>query len=89
MTRVKWITKLAIGIATCGVTLARSTAAVPEKATLPGAPVAKAGAMKLSAEPSSGAPAVGGGLPAARIAASPCTWLGDKWVKPTLVGVVG
>jgi hypothetical protein len=47
-----------------------------------GAPDAKAGAMKPSAEPSSGAPVVTGGLPAARVAASACTWLGGRPRKP-------
>ena len=70
--------------------LASSTASVPVKATWPGAPVTKAGAMKPSSEPSSGAPVVGGGLPAARIAARPCIWAGLKLRKPLgTLGLVG
>src|SRR4249919_314564 len=75
---------------TPGFALASSTASVPVKAMRPGAPVTEPGAMKLSAEPSSGASTLGGGLPADRIAARPCTCCGVKLRKPLgTPGVVG
>ena len=48
----------------------------------PGAPVTEPGAIQLSAEPSSGTPVFGGGLPADRMAARPCTCCGLKLKKP-------
>ncbi len=55
---------------------------MPEKATVPAAPVTNAGATKPSAEPSSGAP-VTGALPEATAVDKACTWTGEKAVKLT------
>ena len=63
-------------------------ASVPLKATRPGAPVTDPGAMKPSSEPSSGAPVVGGGLPAARIDARPWSSAALKLRKPLGVPAV-